>query len=382
MFLTYLDSVRLNKPLTSLLLLLLTVAPQLRGFAQSPFAGLEPLFTQPRQYTTFFTRSAPTIDGNITDAAWAAAPWTDFFVDIEGDEKPLPAFRTRVKMLWNDTCLFIAAELEEPHVWATLKNHDDIVFHDNDFEVFLDPQNTTHQYYEVEVNALNTIFDLYLAKPYRNGSGALITWHLNQLRTAVQVQGSLNNPSDTDQGWTVEMAIPFRSVTLGNHANVPQEGTLWRVNFSRVQWETEVVDGRYVKKKDLNGRPLPEHNWVWSPQGLINMHYPERWGYLHFTRREPDSQPAAPALPFAEKQKPYLWLVYYKQKEYLRKHGHYATSLAQLGVKNKGKFRIEGQLHQLRIEATSRQFMTFIQGPDKEVWSIDQDGLVRKQKKS
>jgi hypothetical protein len=27
---------------------------------------------------------------------------------------------------------------------------------------------------------------------------------------------------------------------------------------------------------------LAEDNWVWSPQGLINMHVPERWGWVEF----------------------------------------------------------------------------------------------------
>src|SRR5688500_5102352 len=86
-------------------------------------------------------RAAPpiTIDGKPDDAAWAAAPWSTDFVDIEGAAKPKPRWRTRMKMLWDDTHLYIAAEMEEPHLWATLTEHDAVIFHDNDFEVFLDP---------------------------------------------------------------------------------------------------------------------------------------------------------------------------------------------------------------------------------------------------
>ena len=25
-----------------------------------------------------------------------------------------------------------------------------------------------------------------------------------------------------------------------------------------------------------------EDNWVWSPQGLVDMHVPERWGVVQF----------------------------------------------------------------------------------------------------
>jgi hypothetical protein len=155
--------------ITGLFILLNNVAT----IAQTPFKGLEHLFTTPESYITHFTSAAPLIDGNINDKAWQKAAWSNDFRDIEGDKQPLPSLQTRMKMLWNDTCLFIAAELQEPHIWATLKQHDEIVFHDNDFEVFIDPDNNTHQYYEIEINALNTIFDLFMSKPYRNGSGAM-----------------------------------------------------------------------------------------------------------------------------------------------------------------------------------------------------------------
>ncbi len=88
------------------------------------------------------------------------------FVDIQGDAKPKPRFRTRAKMLWDDNYLYIAAEIQEPHVWATLTNHDSVIFQDPDFEVFMDPKGETQPYYEFEMNALNTTWDLRLNKPY------------------------------------------------------------------------------------------------------------------------------------------------------------------------------------------------------------------------
>src|SRR5262245_54526853 len=109
----------------------------------------------PKGYVCYRALTPITIDGDLKDAAWAAAPWTDAFVDIEGDKKPKPQFRTRVKMLWDDEALYIAAELEEPHIWATLKEHDSIIFYDNDFEVFLEPDNDNHMYGELELNASN-----------------------------------------------------------------------------------------------------------------------------------------------------------------------------------------------------------------------------------
>ena len=99
-------------------------------------------------------------------------------MDIEGDRRPEPRFRTRMKMLWDDQALYIAAELEEPHVWATLTEHDSVIFHDNDFEVFLDPDGDSHLYAELELNALNTTWDLLLPKPYKDGGKAVDAWEI------------------------------------------------------------------------------------------------------------------------------------------------------------------------------------------------------------
>ncbi|WP_051719927.1 carbohydrate-binding family 9-like protein [Anditalea andensis] len=362
--------------------------------AQSAFSAYEQLFTPPRQYLTFYTNEAPEIDGNIEASVWQQAAWSEVFTDIEGDLKAAPTYSTRMKILWDDHYLYIAAELEEPHVWARLTEHDDVIYHDNDFEVFIDPENTTHQYYEIEVNALNTLFDLFLPKPYRNNGRAMIHWNLHDFRSAIQVQGTLNDPGDKDKGWTIEMAIPFRSISMGNEPKIPEEGSLWRINFSRVQWEMDIKKGKYVKSKDEKGKPLPEKNWVWSPQGLVNMHYPERWGYLHFTRQTSLQGSPVPELPYAEKQKRYLWLIYYKQQAYHRTHDRYAVSFDQLGINewnnirsqhkvvSKGypcaeaSFLLENQTNKITMEAGTYQFKAIIQGDDQLNWSINQEGLI------
>lgn len=344
-------------------------------YSQSIFSGKEALFTTPRQYIATFSHTAPVVDGKIDDAVWQSAAWTDKFIDIEGESKSLPAWETRAKMLWTAEGLYIAAELLEPHVWGYLKNHDDIVFYDNDFEVFIDPDNDTHRYYELEINAVNTIFDLFMPKPYRNSGGAMFTYNTPGMKTAVSVQGTVNNPSDTDKGWTVEMFIPFLAVTMGNVAKVPADGEFWRINFSRVEWDVEVKGGKYVKLKDANGRNLPEHNWVWSPQGVINMHYPERWGYLFFSKPDAGKPLAEYKIPYSEEQKKHLWLVYYRQKEHFQKNRTYARDLKELGI-TATDIKIDGKDNKLSMEATSRQFMVYITG-GQVTYTVNDEGLVQ-----
>jgi hypothetical protein len=317
--------------------------------AQTQFEAFSNLFTIPKNYTVNFVKSPPVIDGDINDAVWQQAAWTEDFRDIEGDLKPNPPLRTRAKMLWDDSCLYIAAEMSDPNVWAYLKRHDEIVFHDNDFEVFINSNNTTHQYFELEFNARNTVFDLFLNKPYRNGGSAMINWDAEGLRSAVKVQGTLNDPSDVDKGWTIEIAIPFRAISIGNNVQVPVYGTLWRINFSRVEWDTKAVDGKYIKLADSAGHNLPEHNWVWSPQGVVNMHYPERWGYLVFNKHVTAKRTFV--LPHAEEQKRYLWLVYYQEERWKKEHDNYESSLEKLGLKS--NLTIDG--HQTPVYGTDNR---------------------------
>jgi hypothetical protein len=100
-------------------------------------------------------------------------------------------------MLWDDQYLYVGAELEEPDVRATLTKHDSVIFHDNDFEVFLKPPGEAPVYFEFEINALNTGWDLYLNKPYREGGKADNSWDIPGLKTAVAIHGTLNDPDTT-----------------------------------------------------------------------------------------------------------------------------------------------------------------------------------------
>ena len=184
-----------------------------------------------------------------------------------------------MKMLWDAQRLYIAADMDEPDVWATLTEHDSVIFRDNDFEVFLDPGGKGIEYFEFEINALNTGWDLYLPKPYRHGGKADNGWEIPGLQTAVSVRGTLNNPADRDQGWSVEIAIPWEAFRGRMSAKLPPSaGDIWRVNFSRVEWRSRPANRPKEEKED---------NWVWSPQGVVDMHRPEHWGFLEFVAAQP-----------------------------------------------------------------------------------------------
>ncbi|MFO0065000.1 MAG: transglutaminase domain-containing protein, partial [Pirellulaceae bacterium] len=281
---------------------------------------------RPKGYVCGKVDRPPVIDGDLSDAAWQDAPWTDSFEDIQGPDLPKPRHATRVKMVWDQKMLYIGARLEEPHVWATIRQHDAVIFHDNDFEVFLDPDSDHHRYLELELNALGTTWDLSLDKPYKDGGNAENRFEFAGLQSAVQVLGTINNSSDTDTAWQVEIAIPIASITMdGVPPETPRDGQFWRINFSRVQWLHEIVDGMYQKVPNR-----PEDNWVWSPQGIIDMHRPERWGYLVFSEQGPGKSTYVE--PEQAVVRDLLMEIYHRQRARLSDGKPPGKSLEQLGM--------------------------------------------------
>lgn len=283
----------------------------------------------PRQYICYKAGVTITVDGEINDNEWSSAPWSEPFTDIEGDLKPAPLHQTRMKMLWDERYLYIAAEITEPHIWAKLRQRDTVIYYDNDFEVFIDPDGDTHGYYEFEMNAFNTVWDLLLTAPYRDNGRVIDAWNINGLKSAVRLYGTINDPADEDDKWTVELALPFDVLT--EWGSMPADGDCWRMNFSRVNWRTKIENGHYVKETDtVTGKALPEFNWLWSPQGLVNVHYPEMWGFVQFRESTSGGNSDSLTIHPDEYVKWELRRLYYAQRSYAEKNNSFASDAGEL----------------------------------------------------
>jgi hypothetical protein len=331
---------------------------------------------QLRHYIAYRTADRIDVDGRLNEPAWTAASWSEEFIDILGADAPSPHLSTRFKLLWDDEHLYVGALLEEPHLWATLTKRDAVIYRDNDFEVFFDPDGDTHRYGELEINALGTVWDLMLERPYRDGGPATTSWDITGLRSAVAADGTLNDPRDRDEGWSVELAIPWAGLAaiLGTRAGrAPADGDLWRMNFSRVQWELEIDEHGYRKARDpASGDPLAEKNWVWSPQGAVNMHMPEMWGAVQFSDKVVGGGDATPVeLPDREVR----WLlrqVYYAQKDHRAATHRWATDLASLH-----RFGLSPEaMRQVTLRIDQAGWIASAPEASGTVWQIRQDGRI------
>ena len=219
-------------------------------------------------YRCIATTRPVTIDGKLDDAAWAAAAWTDDFVNILGQDHPAPPLRTRAKLMWDPKYLYVAAELRETDVRGEMKRRDDPLYRENAFELFLDPDDDGQNYLELQINPLGTIFDIVMTRPYKE-RGRKREYTVDGLKSAVRVEGTLNDPSDRDRAWMIELAIPWAAIKeLAPKTITPKAGARMRVNLARTHHPR------------AGGN---EGVFTWSPQGEMNLHAPKRWGYLDFS---------------------------------------------------------------------------------------------------
>tara|TARA_B100001250_G_scaffold245984_1_gene211490 strand:- start:10008 stop:10889 length:882 start_codon:yes stop_codon:yes gene_type:complete len=257
------------------------------------------------EYVAYRINEPISVDGHLDEPAWKAAPRSPRFSDMITGANSI--HDTRAAVLWDDLNLYVGFWVEEPNVEADLTERDSLIFNNNDVELFIAGRDA---YYEFEINALGTIYEVFfiwdqfyelvdygkepaLRKDHPqaqtfNGVGfkthplGLRTgfwgYDLPGLRSAVHIDGTLNDPSDRDRGWTVEMSIPWRSLywlaIADNRSLPPQEGDIWRMDFSRFNQYREAPPA-----DDSSG-------FFWSPHGSRDSHIPECFPIIHFSEEQ------------------------------------------------------------------------------------------------
>lgn len=327
--------------------------------AQSLLEKYAARLTAPQRYDVYRTTTPIKLDGKLSEAAWQAAAETAPFADISGEGYPAPAYRTTAKMLWDDNYLYIGATLEEPNITASLKTRDAIIFHDNDFEVFIDPDGDGINYFEYETNAFGTLMDLFMPTSYRVGGNFVMSWDNADCRVRVACDGTINKAKDTDRAWTVEIAIPAAAMALGFDSPL-KAGAWWRLNFSRVEW--------------LRGEGQPEENWVWSPTGAVDMHMPERWGYLYFADAPVGTRLGTPPMPYNMAAYRMAWAMFYAQRDHYAAHHNYLRDVAGLRLTDSDRAMLPEDAA-LSVEATQNTFVVRVTLPaEHQSYCVNQDG--------
>jgi len=276
---------------------------------------IEPMNTQPSwpfpwpqdaiaKYTAYRVDTAPVIDGRLDEPCWQRAPRSPRFRDLISGAETI--HDTRAALLWDDENLYVGYWVEEPFVQAHLTERDALIWEENDVELFVAGQDA---YYEFEINARGTIYEVFFVweeayeragysrrpafrrdapgvRPF-NGVGfpthprgaRIGYWNMDfeGLRSAVHVDGTLNDHSDRDRGWTVELALPWRGFEAiaapDGRALPPREGDVWRMDFSRFNSYKAAPPA------------VDSGGWVWSPHGVWDSHIPELFAQIQFSNK-------------------------------------------------------------------------------------------------
>jgi glucose/arabinose dehydrogenase len=206
-------------------------------------------------YECRWTEDPITIDGKADEPAWAGAQTIDRFRRAwEHENERPPKTKTSVKFLWDREYIYFFADMEDHDLYAKVTEHDGKVWTDDAFEIFFKPSKDKPGYYETNYNPANTTMESFFPvrdvatgwEKYRNDGD----FHL---KTAVQLRGTLNNPGDKDQGWTLEGRIPWKSfLRTGGR---PNPGQRWLFAPCRVDQTTEPKDEELSSAAILKSKP-------------------------------------------------------------------------------------------------------------------------------
>lgn len=196
------------------------------GFGhRSANADFTPIRFEARQVAT-----APVIDGNLTDDVWGQAELMDEFYAFQSGGDP-PAAATTARILWDETYLYVGFEMADADIRSSCDlrgacGRDANLFQGDVIELFVKESTSSARYHEFEWSPLGEEFD---ARFDRVRFGSPGTGWESGMSSAVQVQGTADDPSDTDTGWTIEARIPLADFEL----STVDVGTEWTFTVAR-----------------------------------------------------------------------------------------------------------------------------------------------------
>jgi hypothetical protein len=212
------------------------------------------------------------IDGNLNEASWHDAVHSSVFTFWDGSPAPA-SLQTTARMIWDDEYLYIAFTARDPDVYATYTVRDARLWEQDNFEVFVTVPGTTG-YVEAEGSPRGTIWDGVFTNVFQGPGGS---YNMAGLQVAGRVNGTLNNSSDQDTGFTGEMRLPFAVIyqAPGGH---PVDGTQLRLNLNRINWNTPAAQGgQGAAGSDTY------HAWSPVPGTGISFHRPDKFGTVTFS---------------------------------------------------------------------------------------------------
>jgi LmbE family N-acetylglucosaminyl deacetylase len=203
------------------------------------------------------------MDGQLNEPAYQAAPRIYLKNSNTLDFVEDPAYATYVQAVYDDRFLYFAFHCQDQDIHSTYSKRDEYLWKQEAVEIFFDTDSEPNNYVELQVSPNNVLFDCYIVDPKNIDTPETIKYDLKAIQTGVQVDGTVNKRQDTDQSWTVEIAIPLAEVVADFQPDQLKEAA-WKINFYRINRDASPLE--YLS---------------WSPtEG--SFHQPDKFGTLIF----------------------------------------------------------------------------------------------------
>jgi hypothetical protein len=246
--------------------------------APTPTPAAEPAAAPVRDLSVPRVEAPPNIDGRLNEPAWQSAPTTGPLVNtMTGAPAGDADARASVRVLWDTRFLYLGWEVQDDHLVETGTTRDAHHWESDTTEVLIDPDGDGLNYYEIQVSPGGHTFDSQQAAPPSAGSFGRTEYNPN-LRLAVTRNGTLGNPADRDEGYVVELAIPWSEISAGAAHTPPAVGDSWRMNF-------------FVMDKTRDGA---QRAAGWSAPLAGSFHTMARFGRVTFLATAPAQPAVAP----------------------------------------------------------------------------------------
>jgi len=203
------------------------------------------------------------IDGKLDEASWTAA--NAVMLNFPWESQTGAKQKTVARILWDDENLYISYDCEDTEITAVYDTRDDPTYKDDCVEIFISPnEQNIDLYYGLEMNCRAVLYDYF----YVFKRSLIRGFNMIGVKLATSMRGTLNAAGDKDEGWSLEVSIPFENFRDMTREIPPKAGSSWRINLNR--WDGVEPNRRLS---------------IWSPSGMEkpNPHNPERFGRVIFS---------------------------------------------------------------------------------------------------
>lgn len=219
-------------------------------------------------------------------------------------------FRNEVKYNfgWDEQNLYAIIQVHDTQVGTVLEIQDTVGIHLNDaIELWIDSRNDSKNI--IDGNDYHFIIDVLNRAELFRGDKTLMELKPDSsevpqsagitpivYQKAVQVNGRLNNATDTDSGYTVELAIPWSAIGIE-----PRQGLLLKMDLCNDDQDSVLISKEFEQTDTVRDKAFLSryHYFNWS--GLHDFGYPSQWR-VAVLKGEPS------LITSLSKEHPKLWL--------------------------------------------------------------------------